>query len=338
MKRANLIILSLLSAVGCTTRQPAREVDPVRVETIVASVSAAASEKSYVGVVEEQQSAALSFPLGGTVVRIRCDEGQSVAQGDLLAELDDASARRSYDAAKAAYEQALDARARLKRLYDEKSLPEIQWVEVQTKLRQAESAFGIAEKNLHDCELHAPFAGVVGKRLATVGETAVPGMPVLTLLEIGSVKVRFAVPEREIGRLRADDRIEVSVAALDDETFVATAMEKGVAADAVAHTYDVRATIANPSGDLLPGMVCRVALRAAGAGERILLPVRAVQQSGDGRRFVWRVCGDSVARVSVETGALFGNDIVITAGIAAGDRIVTGGMQKIGEGSKVCWR
>ena len=63
-----------------------------------------------------------------------------------------------------------------------------------------------------------------------------------------------------------------------------------------------------------------------------------VQQAGDGSRFVWTVRGDSAVRTAVTTGRLVNNGIVLTGGVAAGDRIVVDGMQKIGEGSKVVWR
>ena len=153
---------------------------------------------------------ALSFPVAGTVARTFADEGRRVGKGLLLAELDPTSARRTFEAAEAALNQAKDACARLKQLYDAESLPEIKWVEAQTRLRQAEAAFGIAKKNLEDCSLYAPFSGVVGQRRISAGETALPGVPVLTLLEVGRVKVRFSVPEQEIARLGADSRIGYS--------------------------------------------------------------------------------------------------------------------------------
>lgn len=337
-KMKKLLIPALASiSFGCTPRQQIREQSPIRVETQVVHREAVVAQRNYVGAVEEEMAAALSFPVGGTVSRILFHAGQFVRQGDLLMELDATSARQSYDAAKATLEQAQDACGRLKKLHDENSLPEIQWVEAQTKLRQAEAGFAIAEKNLADCRLYAPFSGAVGKRIATVGETALPGVPVMTLLRIAAVYVRFAVPEREIGAMRSDDRIEVRVAALGDKTFVATGIEKGASADAVTHAYDVRASIPNAAYELLPGMVCDVRTAPADTLEEAVVPLRAVRQAGDGRRFVWVVRGDSVVRASVEVGRLIDDRAVIERGIADGDRIVVGGMQKIGDGSKVVW-
>ena len=313
----------LLLATGCTSPKKTHTADPLRVGTIVVTPSSDIDAALYVGTIEEETSAALSFPVAGTVARTYADEGQRVQQGQLLAELDPTSARQTFDAAQAALDQAKDACARLKQLYDAESLP------------QAESAYGIARKNLDDCKLYAPFTGVIGKRQAAAGETVLPGVPAMTLLRIGTVKVRFPVPEQEIARLDTDSRLRITVAALGDRAFPAGKIEKGAVANPATHTYDVRATLSNADGELLPGMVCRVEASPAGAAEEIALPVRAVQQAGDGSRFVWKVSGDSVVRTAVATGRLVNNAVTITAGIQAGDRIVTDGMQKIGQGSKV---
>ena len=123
-----------------------------------------------------------------------------------------------------------------------------------------------------------------------------------------------------------------------DRVFPAGKIEKGAVANPAAHTYDVRATLDNAAGELLPGMVCRVTVSPAESAEEIAVPLRAVQQAGDGSRFVWTVRGDSAVRTAVTTGRLVNNGIVLTGGVAAGDRIVVDGMQKIGEGSKVVWR
>ena len=115
------------------------------------------------------------------------------------------------DAAAASLHQAEDAYARMKQLYDKKSLPEMQMVEVETRLQQARSMYELSKKNMNDCALHAPFAGVVGRRTAGVGENASPGVPVLTLLEISRVKVRISVPENEIARLDAGTSAVITV-------------------------------------------------------------------------------------------------------------------------------
>ena len=115
MKRT-ILVAALLMAAGCSSPKKARTVDPLRVETIVAAPSADAGAAVYVGTIEEEASASLSFPVPGTVARTFADEGQRVRQGQLLAELDPTSARQTFDAAEAALNQAKDACARLRQL------------------------------------------------------------------------------------------------------------------------------------------------------------------------------------------------------------------------------
>ena len=83
----------LLLATGCTSPKKAHTADPLRVGTIVVTPSSDIDAALYVGTIEEETSAALSFPVAGTLARTYADEGQRVQQGQLLAELDPTSAR-----------------------------------------------------------------------------------------------------------------------------------------------------------------------------------------------------------------------------------------------------
>ncbi len=331
------IIGFLLLNVGCSSNHRTYQLNPMRVNTMVIEPSCDIDARVYVGTIEESASAALSFAVPGTISRMYVDEGDKVVKGKLLAELDPTSVRQSYEAAKATLEQAEDACKRLKILYDGNSLPEIKWVEAQTRLSQAQSAFRIAEKNLGDTRLVAPFSGVIGKRRLSAGENAMPGIPVVTLFDIDKVKVRFSVPESEIASLSVDSRVGVRVAALNDRQFEAEKIEKGAVANAATHTYDVRASMDNDKRELLPGMVCNVEVSPANGIEEIAIPLRALQKSGNGKSFVWKVQGDSVVRSEVVTNRLVNNGVAVSEGLAKGDRIVIDGMQKIGQGSKVIW-
>ena len=78
--------------------------------------------------------------------------------------LDEVSMQNTYQAAKAALKQAEDAYQRMKELHEKGSLAEMKWVEVQSKLQQAQSMEAVARKNLTDCQLYAPFSGVIAEK------------------------------------------------------------------------------------------------------------------------------------------------------------------------------
>ena len=168
---------------------------PTRVKTQVVSPGMVDNAQTYVGMVEEREATAVSFTGMGIIKRMLVNEGQAVSKGQLIAEMDDTQARNILTGAEAQMTQANDALARYKMLYDNGSLPEVKWVEIQSKVAQAKSQLEVARKNLADCRLVAPVSGIIGKKLIGAGETALPSQAVVSILDISTVKVKVAVPE-----------------------------------------------------------------------------------------------------------------------------------------------
>ena len=305
----------------------------------------------YVGIVEEREATAVSFTGMGVVKRVLVNEGQTVSRGQLIAEMDDTQARNLLSGAEASMAQANDALQRYGLLHDNGSLPEVQWVEIQSKVAQAKSQLEVARKNLADCRLVAPVSGIIGRKQIGAGETALPSQAVVTILDISTVKVKVSVPEAEVSGITANTSSIIKVDAIS-RSFEGGRVEKGVQADAMTHTYDIRIHVANGDRKLLPGMVASVQFVAVPqqqteqteqAGQTVMLPVTAVQKKSvntglqaDGSLFVWTVNSDSTAhRTAVTIGETIGNRIVVTTGVKQGQRIVTEGYQKLSEGTKV---
>ena len=327
-----LLFPLLASCSGGGDNGPAERVIPVKI-TRITNVSSVKGQ-NYVGTVEEKAASSLSFQVMGNVEKIFVREGQRVNKGQLLASLNRVTLQNSYEAAHASLVQAQDACDRMKILYDSKSLPEIKWVEAQSKLQQAQSMDRIARKNLDDASLYAPFSGVIGKRNIEPGENVHPGVPVLTLLEIDEVYVRIAIPENEIAALDKQKAL-ITVAALGNSSFEGQITEKGIVADPLSHTYDARIRLHNDKGLLMPGMVCRVNVFDDTAASIVSIPANAVQISHTGDNFVWCVNDGRAEAKPVVTGALTTDGVEITNGLKEGDQVVTDGYQKISENMKV---
>jgi RND family efflux transporter MFP subunit len=330
---------------ACGQKAEQREKQPIRVQTEVVQSNAQTAEgRTYVGVVEENQATVVSYTTMGTLKRVAVSEGQAVGRGQLIAELDDTQARNMLAAAEAQNRQAEDALQRYKLLHDEGSMTEAQWVEVQSKVDQARSELAIARRNVADSRLEAPVSGIIGKRYLAAGETALPSQPVVSILDISSVKVKIAVPEREMKDITSTTPTTIFVEAIGRE-FHGGLIEKGVQADALTHTYDVRVRVDNKGRDLLPGMVAKVKTLSPSSlsGKEqspstttfFTLPITAVQQRADGTFFAWTVSKDNTAhRTTVTTGTIVGNRIEILSGLSDGQRVVTEGYQKLSEGTK----
>lgn len=339
MKKVLLGLLAIMTICSCSEKKKEVEKAPIRVNTEVVSPKIDNSGQTYVGIVEESEATAVSFTGMGVVKQVLVSEGQAVSRGQLLAVMDDTQARNLLSGAEAQMAQANDALERYKMLHDNGSLPEVQWVEIQSKVAQAKSQLEVTRKNLADCRLVAPVSGIVGRKMIGAGETAMPSQAVVSILDINSVKVKVSIPESEVGGISHNTSTKITVEAIN-AVYDGGRIEKGVAADALTHTYDIRINARNGDRRLLPGMVASVSLTPStspkGEGSNYTLPVTAIQRRADGTLFVWTVSQDSAAhRTTVSTGGTMGNRIAITRGIDNNQRVITEGYQKLSEGTKV---
>lgn len=329
----------MATIVGCKDKPTEMKNMPIKVTAEVAASASTIGQKTYVGTIEENSSTPVSFTGIGTVTKMHVKEGQHVAKGQLIAELDQTQAQNMVATAEAQMTQANDALARMQQLHEAGSLPDIKWIEIQTQVSQAKSQLEMTKKNLADCRLYAPISGIVAQKIFENGMTAVTSEPVLTILDVTSVKVRVAIPEQELAAITPATKSTVSIAAID-RTMEGGRIEKGITADATTHTYDIKIALPNGDGRLLPGMIASVTLNVGGdAAEEasVTVPIRSVQQRGSGEHFVWIVVNGKAHRQPVTIGATSGNRIAITSGLNGGEQIITAGYHKVGEGTAVVY-
>ena len=138
MKRMKGIVYGgLLSVVfvmsGCSgSQKEGRDSKEIPVEIVKVAKTVPADTRNYVGTVEEVVSSSISFQVMGNVERVLVGEGQKVREGQLLAVLDKATLENAYNVSAASLRQAEDAYARMRTLHENKSLPDMKWVEVET--------------------------------------------------------------------------------------------------------------------------------------------------------------------------------------------------------------
>lgn len=288
----------------------------------------------YSGTVEEVHGTVLSFSVPGTLKKLYISEGEFVKKGEAIAELDDTSLRNAYEAAEATFIQAKDAYERVKQLYDSKSASEIQWMDIQTKLKQAESAKEIAHKSLKDCILYAPFDGYISKKNVEEGQNIMPGMPVIKLVTINEVKVKITVPEDEITFIKKGQLAKVFSIPGDDRIYEGKVMEKGIEGNPLSHSYEVKIRVDNPQKELLPGMIYNVQLIDTGNSKSFILPMSAISLSEDNRLFVWTVDNGVATKRYIRAKEVIDEGICFE-GLKENDLVIIEGQQKVGENTKV---
>lgn len=320
---------------GCGSREQAsQQVEPVKVKVMTVASSVRNETVRFSGTVQEENGSALSFPLMGRVKSVQVDLGSRVRQGQLLATLDEASVESTYQAAKAALKQAEDAYRRMKELHEKGSLADMKWVEVQSKLQQAQSMEAVARKNLTDCRLVAPFAGVIAEKNLEVGQNVVPGVQVMKLVSDDRLKVRIAVPETEIMHVTKGQKAVIEAPVLNGRQVEGVVMEKGIQANPLSRSYEVNIGIQTPHTGLLPGMVTEVWLQDADKSQTCILPASVIQLDESNRYFVWVKGADGKASKRMVTcGKFTASGVTVVAGLSEGEEVIVEGQQKVCEGT-----
>ena len=328
-------VASILPGCKGTDEQPTKAA-PVKVAVTVTGEKNFSDAKVFSGTVASANTTTVSFAVGGTITDLQVPEGATVTKGQLLGKLRDEDYINANNIAKAQLAEAQDAYERLKKLHDANALPDIKWVEMQEKLKQAQNATDISERAIERTLLHAPMSGVISKKIADNGQNVAPLQPIYEIISLDDLTIDISVPEKEIDGVSIGQKAVLEFEGLDPMT--ATVSQKAVSADPLTRSYKVKLTFPSQGGKILPGMVGKVAfVREAISKEEasFMLPSQAVSLSDDNKTFVWVVKGGKTERKFVTADQLVANGVIIREGLVHGDTVVIEGMQKIGTGSRV---
>ena len=337
MKKVHFMMAAgaLMALCSCGEKKQTAEEQTVRVKVQQIQAEAVNGEQGFSGTIEEQSGASLSFATAGTIKRIYVNSGQTVGAGQLIAELDPTTMQNAYTIAKTALEQAQDTYNRMKELHDDGSLPEMQWIAIENQLKSATASEAMAKKSLADTKLYAPFGGYIATKDAEVGQNAGPGVPVVKLVSIGSVKVKISVPEDDIQRIKKGSSMKIIVPALGNREFSGSVTERGVSADPRSRTYEVKATINNHDGQLLPGMICQAFTNYMQGTTGVFVPANLVQLDSDNNTFVWVVNGGKAVKRQIFISNETAQGAQVSGGLSDGDQIIVAGQQKVSNGMNV---
>lgn len=257
--------------------------------------------------------------------------------------------------ARAAQAQAEADFARAQMLFDRKLLSQSDYDRSRTQAeaarRQHESARNTAEqqyqslmaararvtlarKALADTVVRAPFDGVVGQRLVSIGDYVQRGTKVASVLHTDPLRVELTVPEQSISAVAVGREVALDVDAYPGKTFVGHVRYVSPALKADSRSLVVEAIVDNKDGALKPGFFASARIEQAAATPGVLVPAAAVRtDSGTDR--VFAVVGDHVEERIVTTGQRVDGQIEITSGLKAGETVATSNVARLEDGAKI---
>ncbi len=334
------------------------------------------------GYVVARTKAAVSAKIPGRLAVLNVSEGSRVEKGAIIARLDNADhaaavgqAEAGVASAKATLIEAQSDRDQMQRDYvrvrdihaQNPNLVSPQDVEnADSRARQADARFGaqsarvdaaaaalrVAQANLENTYVRAPFSGTVLRKEAEVGEVVAPSVgggltrgAVVTMADLATLEVEVDVNEAYIARIHSDQQARITLDAYPDTAFRGTVRQIIPTADRQRATVQVKVSILDRDPRILTEMGAKVEFLeaprpvAAGAAQpverpRIIVPAEAVR-SENGRDVVWIVRDGRLQRRDVDAGPVSGNFREIRAGLSGGEQLLVGGVETPKEGQRV---
>ncbi len=345
---AVLLLLWRLFAVFTFVPVSEKEVPLVRAVTV--GEEAGAAVNSYPGEIRGRRESVLSFQTKGRITARSVNVGDKVHAGQVLFTLDpqDASAlTAAADAAVASaaaarkvaadnvrrYAALLEAGAVSQAVYDSYSL---QLDTADARLEEARALAAASHNQLAYTRLQSDMDGEIASIGAEIGQVVASGTPIVTVVGSETLEAQFYLPEKDLQGVAAGAPCSVELWALPGSPLQGTVKEIAAAADSVTRTYRARASLKEVPQEVKVGMTCKVSLPEPGLPSRqtYLLPLGALYQV-NGKKAVWLIEEGKARLREVECEGYRGDKIAVTAGLKAGDTVITAGVEKLSEGQAV---
>jgi membrane fusion protein (multidrug efflux system) len=291
---------------------------------------------SAVGTLRAKESVTLASEIGGRVEKILFEEGRPVEAGAILFQLDTTILNASVQSASAAYELAGSTFERTESL-SKRGISATQTLdEAQANLHSTEAALALAQAQLEQAAIRAPFSGVIGLRSVSVGAYVTAGSSDLAKLDqIDPLVAEFTLPEIALTNLSVGQEVSINTDALPGQPFKGAIYAIEPSIEEAGRSIRIRAMVDNPDLQLRPGLFARIEVTAGTKGDAILVPESAIVPSGESQN-VYRInTEETVEIVPVTLGQRLDGKVEILEGLDKEARVVTAGQQKLQAGSKV---
>ncbi|MCL7713979.1 efflux RND transporter periplasmic adaptor subunit [Stenotrophomonas mori] len=351
----------VLGLTACMKQQEPAAPPPPDVGVVEARPQALPLQRELVGRLSPFRSADVRARVSGVLLKRAYDEGAAVKEGQLLFQIDPAPLRASLAAAEASLASARASHVNAKTAADRaRSLAPQSYVSrsdldnaeaaertASAAVQQAQAAVTSARINLGYASVTAPIAGLAGKQQVTEGALVGQGEATLltTIDQVDPLYVNFSMTADELSALRAaQDKGTVALAGgkttvqvnLPDGTPYAhngTLDFSATTVDPATGTVSLRAQLPNPERMLLPGSFVSFMANLGERNNAFLIPQQGVQRDTRGGYVLVVGADGNVVRKDVVLDGQQGGDWRIASGLAAGDKVIVSGVQKVKEGA-----
>lgn len=297
-----------------------------------------------VSTLEPVDGVMLATEVAGTVASVHFRSGDSVREGALLVQLDDATDRAELQGLEAQLELARSNLERTRRLVAQKLVSDEQLDAASTELKRAEAATLAKRSVIAKKAIRAPFAGTTGIRAVNIGQYLAVGTHIVPLQALETLYANFALPQQELREVRVGQTVQVQVDTYPDRSFEGRVNAIDSAVDPTTRTIRVQATVRNTDRQLRPGMYAVVQVASGRPQDFVTVPKTAIAYSLYGDSVFVVEPGEpgedgaptgTVKRAFVQLGPERADTVAVVSGLQGGEQVVIAGQLKLQNGTRV---
>ncbi|MCI3134668.1 efflux RND transporter periplasmic adaptor subunit [Phenylobacterium aquaticum] len=301
--------------------------------TLAAAARGEAVDTVYAsGVVEYVRQARIAPVVTAPIRKVLVEEGQSVAAGQTLAQLDDGPQEATALQLEAQADLARANARRTGRLYAAGFAARAADEDARSQLDAADHAAKSARVRLEDYRIQAPFAGRVLRREAEPGDLAAVGQPLFVIAVPDALRITADVDERDVGRLAVGREAVIRSDAFPGQVFPARILEITPQGDSTGRVFRARLSL-DPATVLKPGMTVEANLVIARRPDAILVPTRALREGA-----VWVARDGHAQRRAVQLGVQGVDRTEVTQGLAVGETVILDPPADLKDGARIAVR
>ena len=305
---------------------------PMPVEVAVAIRDTVVDAIAATGQIEAIQSIEVHPEVQGRITEILVREGQQVASGTPLFKVDDAELKAQVEQADADRQLAVQALERTKQLMTQNASSTADMEQAQAKAKGAEANYALLKTRLDRTVVRAPFSGLVGRRLVSIGAYVNSQTALTTLQSVNPQYATFQVPERYADRLRRGQLVSFQVAALPGKNFSGEVVFVDPVVELPGRTILIKARVPNPEQQLQAGMFLEARLATEIRPNAVVVPEDALLPMA-GATFIWAVKDGKADRRQVSVGVRTAGWAEVQTGVDAGEQVVVGGAERLFPGA-----
>ncbi|MCD6521601.1 efflux RND transporter periplasmic adaptor subunit [Candidatus Calescamantes bacterium] len=289
----------------------------------------------------------------GVLERLYFDEGDRVKEGELLAEIEHEELELRIKSLKASLKMAEIELERIKKdfkrissLYKEKAVSSQQYDDIKAgyetakaRVESIKANLSLAEKQLKDSYITAPFSGIIEKKFVDEGEmitgsSMMKSSPIYSLIKVDKVKIIGEVAENDFPSLKKGMKVLIKVDAYPEKLFEGRVTDISPSIDPLSRTGKVKVEIDNPQYKLKPGMFARMKIIVKERKNTLVINEKAIFKENS-KFFVWVVKNGKVRKRYVEKGIEERRKVEILKGLEEGEEVVIEGGIGLKEGMEV---